>query len=65
MKGLGLEHVLAIDGSAAEGNMVLFVDGMYAVDQQVSFARWIEDWADGIEVGAKEYSQVRTPVQGW
>lgn len=49
----------AVDCSTPEGNMLLFVDGTERADQQVTFARWFEDWVSGIEVGSAKYSRVR------
>ncbi|MFN7920088.1 MAG: hypothetical protein U0Q16_08330 [Bryobacteraceae bacterium] len=49
----------AIDCSSSDGNMLLFVDGVKRIDQQVTFAQWIEDWVYGIEVGADDYSRVK------
>jgi hypothetical protein len=45
----------AIDCSIPEGKMILFLDGTERVDQGVTFAQWISDWVEGIDVGAREY----------
>ena len=44
-----------IDCSSTEGNMMLITDQGVCIDQGVSFARWIEDWLEGIDVGADSY----------
>lgn len=44
-----------LDCSTPEGNMLLITDKQERIDQGVSFARWIEDWLDGINVGADDY----------
>ena len=44
-----------IDCSLPEGNMILITDKGVSIDQQVSFARWIEDWLEGINVVATNY----------
>jgi hypothetical protein len=49
----------AIDCTTPDGNMLLFVDGTKRVDQRVSFARWVEDWVDGFDVGANDYGRVK------
>ena len=53
----------AVDCMTAEGNLLLFADGVKRIDQGVTFAHWIEDWADGIEVGADNYGQVKKACQ--
>jgi hypothetical protein len=45
----------AIDCSAPGGKMILYLDGVERIDQGVSFARWIDDWVNGINVGTREY----------
>lgn len=47
----------AVDCSTPEGNLLLFAEGVERIDQGVTFARWIEDWADGIEVGSDSYGR--------
>jgi hypothetical protein len=44
-----------IDCSLPEGNMLLITDKGDCIDQQASFSRWMEDWLDGISVGAADY----------
>ena len=50
--GCGTFSVL--DCSVPEGNMLLLDKGQL-LDQRVTFARWIEDWLNGIQVGANDY----------
>jgi hypothetical protein len=45
----------AIDCSAPGGKMILYLAGVERIDQGVSFARWIDDWVNGIDVGTREY----------
>src|SRR6266404_6273636 len=49
-----------LDCSLPEGNLILITDKGERIDQGVSFARWIEDWLNGIEVGADEYSRLKS-----
>jgi hypothetical protein len=44
-----------IDCWSSEGNMILITDQGVCIDQGVSFASWIEDWLEGIDVGADRY----------
>jgi hypothetical protein len=44
-----------LDCSKPEGNVILITDTQERIDQKVSFARWIEDWLNGIDVGADCY----------
>ncbi len=37
--------------------MILLTDKGEVIDQGVSFARWIEDRLNGIEVGAEDYGR--------
>ena len=48
-----------LDCTLPVGNMILITDKGERIDQGVSFARWIEDWLNGIEVGADEYSALK------
>ena len=48
-----------LDCTLPEGNMILITDKGERIDQGVSFARWIEDWLNGIEVGANEYGALK------
>lgn len=45
----------AMDCTLPQGNMILLADGVRRIDQEVSFAQWIEDWLEGIKVGASDY----------
>ncbi len=47
-----------LDCLTPEGNMILITDRQERIDQSVSFARWIEDWLDGINVGSDNYRPV-------
>jgi hypothetical protein len=53
----------AVDCSTPEGNLLLFADGVERIDQGVTFAQWIEDWANGIEVGDRNYGRVKKRAQ--
>jgi hypothetical protein len=44
-----------LDCSKPDGNVILITDKQERIDQGVSFAHWIEDWLDGIKMGADDY----------
>jgi hypothetical protein len=44
-----------LDCSTPEGNLILITDKQERIDQGVSFKRWMEDWLDGIRIGADNY----------
>ena len=56
----GCNTFSAIDCSTPDGNMLLFSEGVTRIDHGVSFARWIEDWLAGIEVGSDGYGRVNS-----
>lgn len=48
-----------LDCSKPEGNMIFLTDKGESIDQQASFARWIEDWLEGIAVGDANYRGIK------
>lgn len=53
----GCNSFSAIDCSTPDGNMLMFRDGATRIDQRVTFVQWIQDWLNGIDVGADNYRQ--------
>jgi SMI1 / KNR4 family (SUKH-1) len=49
----------AIDCSTPEGRMVFFPDGGEPVDEQISFAQWLEDWISDVDLFDRAYKTKR------